>query len=633
MFTKVYLGGQLLRLDPSHPVGQGGEAEVYKIDPSQVVKILKAPDHSDYQGSDEEHVRNREGAKMRLIEYQKKLPAFPRGLPSNVISPRELIWDEKKSLIVGYSMTYLDNALLLRRYADSEFRSKGVGNNDLMPIFESFHQAIQGLHQANVTIGDNNYYNVLVKNKQAFLIDADSFQYGSWLCRSFSPRVVDPTLCDLVSASGKSYLVLAKPYSQNSDWYSYAAILFECLLFIDPYGGAYKPKKSGKWVAHDIRPYHRITLFNPDVICPKQATHYSLLSDDLLEFFHKTFEKDVRGEFPIRLLENFRWTKCSQCGTEHGRDKCPHCQKVAPSVPKKTTVVRGSVLATKIFGVGGGQIVFATAQNGTLLWLAYENGQFFREDHNLVASGQLDPLMRFRISGNKTLLGKGSRAVIFQNNKPVETLGVDSLNELPIFDGNANGYFWVDQGELKRTGQFGPESIGNVLTNQTLFWVGPTFGFGFYRAGGYQVAFVFEATQKGINDKVALPQIRGQLVDSTTFFTNNYCWFLIATMENGKELNRCYQIDKSGTILATSDAVAGDSSWLGTIRGKCAIGNFLFAATDEGIVRVENDSGKLVETKKFPDTEPFVSSAVHLFPTNSGLAVVTGKEITILEIS
>ena len=91
-------------------------------------------------------------------------------------------------------------------------------------------------------------------------------------------------------------------------------------------------------------------------------------------------------------------------------------------------------------------------------------------------------------------------------------------------------------------------------------------------------------------------------------------------------------VKASGEVLATAEATAGDGSWLGSLRGKTAAGAWLFAATDDGIVRLEADAGKIVETKSFPDTEPFVNAGCHLFVGPQGLYVVTPREIRLLKI-
>ena len=87
-----------------------------------------------------------------------------------------------------------------------------------------------------------------------------------------------------------------------------------------------------------------------------------------------------------------------------------------------------------------------------------------------------------------------------------------------------------------------------------------------------------------------------------------------------------------GAALAVAEAAAGDGSWLGTLGGACAVGDFLLAPTDDGVVRLEAAGGRIFMTKAFPDTEPFVDAGSVLLPAPGGLAVVGPREVRILAI-
>ncbi len=618
---EVYLSGKRIRLDPSQSIGKGGEADVYDIGGEKALKIFKPPDHLDYK--DEPHEQT--AARERIAEHQRKLPAFPKGLPSRVIAPEELATGRSGQQILGYSMTFLQGAEVLLRYADKNFRQSGVDSNAVVEIFQDLHTTVQAIHKAQVVLGDFNDLNVLVKGTDAYVIDADSFQFGKFLCRVFTAKFVDPLLCD----PKQTRLVLNQPHTEDSDWYAYAVMLMQCLLFVGPFGGVYRPKDLANRIPHDARPLHRITVFHPDVRYPKPAVPADRLPDDLLERFRQVFAEDKRGEFPVKLLEDLRWTKCTKCGTEHARRVCPEC---AQGVRLPVVTVRGRVTARYLFRTEG-VILFATIQNDALRWLYHEGDQFKREDGSVILHGGLDPHMRYRIHGKQTLLGKDAAVVTLQNGQPPQQLQVDRFGLLPIFDSNDRFRYWIEGGRLQRDGQFGSEFIGDVLAGQTLFWVGDKFGFGFYRAGNLSVAFVFDAERRGINDTVKFPSMRGQVVDATCRFGKDRCWFFVSTRESGRTINRCLVVRSNGDIEATAEAVDGDGSWLGTLRGKCAAGNFLLAATDEGLVRVEPDAGQIVETKRFPDAEPFMDTACHLFPGKEGLYVVSQNEIRLLQIS
>lgn len=615
--------GERILLDPTKSKGKGGEADIFFIGNGLVVKVFKPPDHPDYNGQPSEQ----EGARQRINEHQRKLPAFPTNLPKKVIVPVGLVTDRGGSKILGYTMKFLDGAEVLFLYGTRDFRQKGVSANQVVKIFLDLHKTVNGIHKDKVVIGDFNDLNILVLGEEAYFIDADSFQFGQFLCRVFTTQFVDPLLCN----PKETRPILSKPYTSLSDWYAFSVMLMRSLLFAGPYDGVFRPKK-GPQIVHDARPLRRITVFHPDVRYPKPAIPYGFLSDELLQHFHLVFEKDERGEFPGKLLESVRWAVCKNCGTEHARSVCPNCALVSPLAVKETTIIRGRITATRLFQTRTGVILHAAIQGGKLLWLYHENDAFRREDGSRVLSGLLDPQMRFRIQGRSTIFAKQNQMVILAPNEEPEKQSIDSFGLLPVFDTNSQYKYWLEGGRLLRNDQFGPKQIGDVLSGQTLFWVGETFGFGFYRAGTLSVGFVFDAERTGINDSVELMPIRGQMVDSSCVFAKDHAWFFVSSRDGGKVTNQCMVIRPDGKVEARVSADESEDNWLSRIRGNSAAGNFLLVATDEGIVRVEPDNDQLVVTKKFPDTEPFVDSQTSLFASASGLYAVRQREINQLTI-
>lgn len=623
----VYLKSVHLRLDPNKSKGKGGEADIFLVRDGLVAKIFKPPDHPDLENLPLEQ----QAARERIAEHQRKLRAFPKGLPSKIVVPEDLITDITGQTIAGYTMRFINGAEPLLRYSEKSFRQAGITNGITTAVLCDLRQTVEDLHEHKdrIVIGDFNDLNVLVLNSSAYIIDADSFQFGSFLCRMFTARFVDPLLCDPNASSP----MLIKPHTSDSDWYAFSVILMQCLLFVNPYGGVYVPKNPKKKITQDGRALHRITIFNPEVRYPKPAIPYKVLPDDLLDYFQRVFEKDLRGEFPQKLLGGLQWTRCLNCGLEHARAVCPDCAIAPAAAVKEVMIMRGKVVATKTFQTKG-VILFATVQEKNLKWLYHENDELRREDGKLVASGKLDPQIRYRLKGTSTLLGKGNQLITLTPDKPLDNFPVDSFGNLPIFDVNESFRYWLQSnGSLMRDGEFGPEFIGNVLPGQTLFWVGSTFGFGFYRAGNLNIAFVFDAFRKGINDNVKLPPLRGQLIDSACSFTSERCWFFVSTQEGANIINQCIVIRRDGVIEAAAKVKSGDGSWLATLRGKCALANFLFATSDEGIVRLETQNDQIIQTREFPDTEPFVDAGSHIFAGKEVLYVVGAQEIKTLKIN
>jgi H/ACA ribonucleoprotein complex subunit 3 len=607
--TSVSVKGKNFSLTPKNFIGGGGEAAIYKYNTGLVLKVFKTADDDTYLGDPMAQT----AAKARIQEHQTKLLSFPKNLPPTVISPVDLAYDNRT--IVGYTMSFINDAELLLSYTDKSFR-QNIDPNETLRIATSMHDTVKQLHGKGVIVGDFSAVNIMVPNdfsKDPVFIDADSYQFGNFKSTMFNAAHLDPLLCDPNNDS----MVLWKPYDVNADWYAYTAILMELFLLTGPYGGVYRPKDKKDKISPSKRPLKRITVFHPDVIYPKPAMAIDVLPDDLLDYFHRAFEKDSRGEFPLKLIQNMRWTTCTNCGALHAKVSCPACSATAPGAVKQTIVINGNVVCNTVFTTSG-VILYSTVQGGTPRFIYHENGAFKREDGTTVMSGPINKRMRFRINGRKTLVAQPGKLAIVDA-ATAETVAVDSFGNLPVFDANADNYYWVNSGHLYRNGSFGPEVIGDVMQNRTIFWVGEKFGFGFYQAGNLFVGFVFDAKHSGINDSIDLPPIKGQLIDQIAYFSKDLCWFMLSVLENGKTINRCYVINSKGEVIAQEEAEKDDDHWLGSIRGHFATSNWLFVPTNEGIIRMEAVPGSIFQAASFPDTEPFVDSGMHLFAASDGL--------------
>lgn len=618
------VGRRTVTLRPKDVVGSGGEADIYRAG-GEAYKVFKPPSHVDIKGQPALEKEARE----RIAEHQKKLPALmslaPR-LPKKVATPVELLRD-KNGLVAGYQMNFIDPAEVLLRYGERSFREQGIPDDLVRDIFVDLHKTVDGGHRAGFTFGDFNDLNVLVKGRDAFVIDVDSGQFGSFMARMFTTKFVDPLICDPKASA----LMMLLPHSPETDWYAYLIMLMQSLLYVGPYGGVYRPADQKKMIPHDARPLRWITVFNPEVRYPKPARPYKILPDALLDVFDKAFVKDVRGIPPLPVIEGLRFTKCTKCGFVHARNVCPDC--IGVTAPMVKEVHTGTVSATKVFETSG-QILFAAMQRGKLRYLYHEGGEYRRDGNLIVVQAPLEPQIRYRIHGDATLMASAGTCLVFDGTKR-ESISVDSYRLLPLIDANADRIFYVANGALMRSGDLGfdyPERVGDVLPGQTLFWAGESLGFGFYRAAELSNFFLFNTEHKGINDSINLPPIRGQLVDSTTALAKSRAWFMTSTQEGGKAVNRCHLLDEKGVHLGSAEAAPGDGSWLGTLRGKYAAGNFLLAPTDDGIVRVVLNNGALEVDREFRDTQRFVDAGSHIFAGNDGVYVAERSTIWRLTI-
>ena len=620
----VYLEGKKLRLDPTRAIGKGGEADVFDLGDGRVLKLFKPPEHPDYDTLPDEQ----NAARARLAEHQHKLRAFPRPVPPRVVSPQALATDKKGQTVLGYAMRKLEGCEPLRRFSDPAFRRAGVSSERVAGLFRDLHPTMRALHDGGVVVGDFNDLNVLVSGTESWLIDADSFQFGTYLASVFTERFLDP----LRLGGSPRGLMPSRPASQDSDWYAFCVALMQSLLCVGPYGGIHRPKTPAAKVTPTARVLQRLTVFHPDVQYPKPATPFGVLPDDLLHGLHRIFVEDARGPFPLPLLDSLRFTVCASCGVEHARASCPTCRPSATRTATPVTTVRGQVVATRLFTTEG-VLLHACVEDGTLRWLFHADGAYRREDGSAVLQGALDPSLHWALQGATTLVGRGGEVAVLAPGRRPERRGVDAPEGRPAFATNARHQYWAHAGALWREGPLGPERWGEVLDGQTRFFVGPRFGVGFHRAGALRGAFVFDAERPGLKDGLVLPWPSGRWVDAEALFEGSTCWLFLAEETGGRTVHHCVGVGADGSVKASAKAEAGDGSWLGTLRGKCAVGEALFCATDTGLVRVEVRQGRLEVVRDFPDTEPFVDADSRLLLTKQGLTVIRRRDITVLRMT
>jgi hypothetical protein len=179
---------------------------------------------------------------------------------------------------------------------------------------------------------------------------------------------------------------------------------------------------------------------------------------------------------------------------------------------------------------------------------------------------------------------------------------------------------WLDGAAVFRATRLGPERIGGVLAGLTRAWAGGRLGVGFYRAGGYAVGFVFRPERGVLDDRVALPPIRGQLVAAHATIGDDRAWLWLTSAAAGRLTTTCVVIGADASVLAAEPLA--DAPWLAGIAGACAAGPHLFVPTDDGVVRVEIVQGAIVPTRTFAETAPLVAAGDRLALNPTGLDAI-----------
>lgn len=548
MNRTVWIDGARVQLAPAALLGQGGEAEVYDLGDGRVLKWWKPADHPDYDGLPDAQA----AARARLAERPAKLRALPGNLPPAVVAPCGLALAGKRSQdAVGYLMPRVAGEAL-HVYGEPRWRREHpIDGDDVVAALLSLHDAIAALHRRGVVIGDCNDHNVLVEGRRIHLIDVDSYQLPGFPCPMFTERFVDPRLCDAA-------LVPVRPHDEASDWYAFAAMAFRSLLGVGPWGGVHQPADPADRCPPAARALRRLSVYAPGVVYPRAARPLAILPDELAGAFRAIFEHDQRGAFPRTALERLRLRRCSSCGDEHGRVRCPACLTQAHLPP--------------------------AIVHGRLRWQVI--------DAAAVAPGARE-------------------------------LGPRRPGDLA----------WLESGALWRATRLGIERIGGVLPHQTRAWLGDRLGVGFYRAGGYAAGFVFRPDRGLLDDRVALPKLRGRLAGAHATIGDDRAWLWL-TMEDaasGRLVTTCVVIGADASVLAT-DTLA-DAPWIAGLAGACAAGPHLFVPTDDGVVRVEIVQGAIVQTRTFAETAPLVGAGDRLALTPGGLDVVRRRDAIRLQLT
>lgn len=192
---------------------------------------------------------------------------------------------------------------------------------------------------------------------------------------------------------------------------------------------------------------------------------------------------------------------------------------------------------------------------------------------------------------------------------------------------------WMKGDALWRRGALGPARVGGVLAEQTRAWVAESLGAGWYRAGSYTVAFVFDPRRGVLDDRVRLPALRGELVAAHAALAEERAWLWFTLAREGRLILAAAVLDRRGELIAAAELAADEEPWHAGLAGACAHGPALFVPTDAGVVRVELDAGRLTVARTFPETAPWVCSADRLAIGPGGLEVLRRDDAVRLSLS
>lgn len=442
--------GNPITVPTDDEVGDGHEAIVYGIGDKTLAKIYRQPSDSLYQNN----AMFRGAAQDRLAIHQTKLPGFPANLPPGAVGPISPLWNRKgwvwsrRNKVVGYLMPWIKDAHEIDHYMRPQSRAEGTSDETVVRTLIDFHGTLKALHQIGFVIGDLNDGNVLVKGSKAFAIDLDAGQYGDYMCDTFEPDYIDPLLIDYDLSHQKAVLAENQHYCESSDWYAFACMVLACLTYTKPYQGVFPGN-----VPDGRRPHERLSIFHQKVIFPKHsgARHWKgFLPEDLVAYLKRVFQNDLRGEFPINLLEDL-------LPGRSGRKPSP--LRSAPTADWPTILESrqhdGHVFDL-LLDVRGAIEPITRIQDGSLQYLRTTGGSYIRDNKHVVIKNETADEYEARgqhrfhvLHGPQTVTIEGQDATLHSPNADPETFLVDLFSEVPSFASNGSKLAWYENGLLK----------------------------------------------------------------------------------------------------------------------------------------------------------------------------------------
>jgi len=267
---KVLCNGKQVTLRDSDFLSSGGEGEIYKKDGLIYKVYINRID------------QNKE-KKLKFLSILSK---------DNIISPKDILYSASNEP-VGYTMNLVDNSSSLALLFTNSFKKRNsITSTHLEKIFLKMSETIKYIHEKDIIIVDGNELNYLISNSDfstPYFIDVDSYE-----TKDFPATVIMPSIRDFCT----------KGFSENTDWYSFAILMFQLYVGIHPYKG-YHPKYNivnyngvEKKVDNlEERCKNKVSIYNSSVKYPPFVDLNNIPSN-LNDWFISIFEKGERTPPP-----------------------------------------------------------------------------------------------------------------------------------------------------------------------------------------------------------------------------------------------------------------------------------------------------------------------------------------------
>ncbi|MDO8507899.1 MAG: hypothetical protein Q7S53_05050 [bacterium] len=610
---RVVVQGKVINLNPKDVLGTGGEAVVIKKGKA-AYKIFHKPSREKTQ---------------KLQALLKKGPL----LPDRVLAPRELVKAEGNGRVVGYMMPLADpGAEPLAKLSNRNFRkTSGINIKDVTDVFLNAYSTVEKLHRAGFVVGDLNDLNEIFLKDQVYFIDVDSFQFDRFPCQVATEPFLSPALYNKDLTSG---LV----FTPETDWYSFAVLLFRSLLLVHPYGGVH-PKINQL----TERAKKKVTAFDKDVRYPKFALSREILSDALLEYFEKTFEKGRIGQLPKNILEEYNGIliECPKCHEyfPHSRRQCPVCSTKSAFVINQKIILDYEI---SMISETSGHFIYSKLVGNKLYAIAYENGMAVLHTWRGGKTQKtvlfpVAPDLGFDIALDKViLLRKGSERLIVldtDDGSVVTKTTTDLFQNYPVKSGTKDSLYRAAGGILLKSemmaGNLVSRTVTTIADEQTWFH-GETVGDKEKLVVVSRIfdKWVYRVLINGASYEADVRELeKGEkLVSLNARFDTKGTLVIRETKKKGKAFVLLDYISDKGVSLFKSREPYNDEDH-GNLQGATLGNGSLLFATANGLKGKSLTKGSTFE---FTGTDKFIQGDEKLHGFQGNIVVVSDNKVFLI---
>lgn len=586
-------------------------------------------------------------------QRSEKLKAFlsrhlSQHLPSNVLGPQRLVSDAR-GRVTGFEMALLpETARPWKKLTQLNFsRQHALDLQQELALLLALHRDLRAIHAAGLVVGDLNDHNIFVDlplgqqgmlsaQAKIYWIDVDSYQFAHFPCPVALTSFLDPRLYGVADFSTKPV------FSQESDWYAFAVLMYKTLLKTHPFGGAHPQLKTLQ-----ARAEARISILHPTVIYPKAARPPTVVHEPMLAYLRQVFEDGQRNPPSVSLLQTLMQslTRCPRCDETYAasRPRCPYCRRQTSRVkPAKVSgalrirpLLQTSGIISGVFVRPSGRM-FAVTRQGTEYRLLYL-GIGGVVDNTRLFSGP--PGARFALFENVLVVNPPARRELFLidihggSARPLTSVDSERFDGTAVFAATptalyrlANGY--VLRGRLRR-GDLLEDVISTAHRYRTQLWASRYDD----RIAGAHLLFnrhSFFIMNDGRHERQAsLMASRSALAGPISAL--DVAWgrrnvaFMWHEKHSGSLSSHVHIVDHHGQ-LQHHDKTTGSIPPFDRLDGKLVNGTTLLHPTDGGILKVNPHSQSLLS-----DLAPFCSSSATLYWHPRGVLIQEAKSLLLAE--